>query len=100
MSREDSHEEAFGGTRRDMQRAIRRFGVLETVVLGLAMILAMVGGAVLAGLLSRAGLPFRTTWVVCSVLLFAVPAVLQLRMAGGTSTDPRTTKPSEHDDGR
>lgn len=57
-------------------RAIRRLEVLEWVVLLMAALLALGAGAVVAALVGEAtGLPFRPTWLVASILLFAVPAV-------------------------
>ena len=56
-------------------RAIRRLNILEHVVLVLAAVLALAAGAVAAFLLGEAaGLPFRPTWAVASVLLFVIPA--------------------------
>ncbi|MEZ4414244.1 MAG: hypothetical protein R3E10_00665 [Gemmatimonadota bacterium] len=80
MSDAGMGRDSLGGTRRDMRRAIRRIGLLEMVMLGMAMVLSMVAGALIAFLLERtAGLSFRVSWIVCSVVLFAVPAFLQLR---------------------
>ena len=57
-------------------RAIRRLNILEWVVVLLAAVLALAAGAVAAFLLAdAAGLPFRPTWAVASVLLFVIPAV-------------------------
>ncbi len=57
-------------------RAIRRLGLFENVALATAAITAMLGGWVLAYLLSRgAGLPFRPSWLASSFLLFAIPAL-------------------------
>ncbi len=69
-------EEPFGGTRRDMRRAIWRLSVLEYVMLALAAVAALLGGAMAAWLL-RAGLgvPFRLGWTISSVLLFALPGL-------------------------
>lgn len=59
------------------ERAIRRLNVLEWVVLVLAAVLALAAGAVTAFLLGEAaGLPYRPTWAVSSVVLFAIPAAV------------------------
>ncbi|MBW3535029.1 MAG: DUF2269 family protein [Gemmatimonadetes bacterium] len=57
------------------ERAIRRLNILEWVVLALAGVLALAAGALTAFLLGEAaGLPFRPTWAVASILLFVIPA--------------------------
>ena len=78
--------EPYGGTRREMNRAIRRLNILEWVMLAGAAVMALLGGWVIAWLVRGLGLPFRTTWTLASVLLFAVPGVSVLaREAGGWS---------------
>ena len=67
--------------RRFVSRAIRRLNVLETVIMGAAVIIALLGGWLGALLAHNAlGLPLRTTWMVLSVLLFVVPAALAWTM--------------------
>lgn len=62
--------------RRVAERAIRRLDMLEYVLLAATALLSLLGGALAAFLLGGlAGLPFRSTWAVASVLLFVVPAV-------------------------
>lgn len=61
-------------------RAIRRLDLLEWVMLGMVAVLALGGGAVIAWLLqAMVGTPFRPTWIVASVLLFAVPGAISLK---------------------
>ena len=61
-------------------RAIRRLDVLEWMILAGAVILSLVGGALVAGLLAASvGLPFRPTLVVASLLFFGVPSVIALK---------------------
>lgn len=68
--------EPFGRTRKDMRRAIWRLSVLEYVMLGLAAVAALLGGAMAAWLLQSAtGVPFRWTWTIASILLFALPGL-------------------------
>jgi uncharacterized membrane protein len=57
-----------------MERAIARLGVIEYVLLGMAMVAALLGGA-LTGWLAQEGLgwSFRRTWTVSSLLYFVVP---------------------------
>ena len=64
-------------------RAIRRLDILEGVMIAGGAVLALVGGGVIALLLAGvAGLGFRTTWIVASLLLFVVPggiAIIKIR---------------------
>jgi hypothetical protein len=61
-------------TREIAGRALRRLDVLEYVILLAALILALLGGALVAWLLTAtAGLSFRIGWAVSSLLLFIVP---------------------------
>ena len=58
-------------------RAIRRLNIIEWVILGSGMLLAIVGGAAVAWLIAPAvGVRFRPIWMVMSVLLFVVPGVI------------------------
>lgn len=86
--RPDSYE----GTREDLNRAIRRLGILEWVILGAAALFALVGGWVIALLLEDWGLPFRLTWTIASTLLFGVPGVKVLL---AERADPATLPPSD-----
>jgi uncharacterized membrane protein len=53
---------------------LRRLDVLEYLILFLALILALVGGLLVAWVLGSAlDLPFRATWGVASILLFILP---------------------------
>ena len=55
-------------------------------MLGAAAIVALLGGWLIAWLVRDLGLPFRLTWTLASVLLFAIPGVSVLaREAGGWS---------------
>ncbi len=64
-----------------VSRAIRRLNMLETVIMGAAVVVALIGGW-LGALLARSalGLPLRTTWMVLSLLLFVVPGALAWTM--------------------
>ncbi len=69
----------YEGTREELRRAVRRLDTLEYLILGAAVILALVGGAVVAFILSAGtDLSFRSTWVVLSLLLLAVPGAVVL----------------------
>ena len=60
-------------------RAVRRLGVLEVLVLAAAAVASLVGGALAAFLAwSAFGLPFRPAWAAASLLLFVVPGLAAL----------------------
>ncbi len=53
---------------------IQRLNVLEIIILFFALILALVGGILVAWILAASfSFPFRTTWAIASLLLFIVP---------------------------
>jgi hypothetical protein len=72
-----------------MDRAIRRLNALEYVILLFALVMALVGGALVAWVLGMAlGFPFRWSWAGASLLLFIVPggfAYLRERRSRGDS---------------
>ncbi len=73
---DDSDPTEYDGTREEMDRAIRRLDVLEWLILSFAVLVALLGGAAVAFLLSvGTELPFRATWAVISILLLAVPGL-------------------------
>ncbi len=76
MTSGETHPE----TRRMMGTAIRRLNVLEYVILGVAVVLALLAGALAAWLVENvAGAPFRLTWALSSLLFFVVPGWVVLR---------------------
>jgi len=75
-----SSDDAHAGTRRMMETAIRRLNVIEYVILGAAMGLALTAGALTAWLLQGVtGASFRILWIVTSLLFFGVPGLMVLR---------------------
>lgn len=80
MSR--AEEEAARRAREVTGRAIKRLDLLEWVILLVAVVVALVGGALVALLAGASlGWDIRTTWVVASLLLFGVPGFVALRRA-------------------
>ena len=85
-----------------VERAIRRIGILEWVLLAVIVVLSLLGGAVIALLIvSLVEVPFRITWAVASVLIFVVPAAtVWRREMGVTRPNPPITsdrqRPGEH----
>ena len=102
MTGRDRTEEARVA-REVASRAIRRLDILEWVILFGAVVLALVGGALLALVLSAPlGLAFRPTWLVASLLLFGVPAVIAVRRMrrDERETRARIRELLEENDGR
>ncbi len=67
-------------THRMMETAIRRLNTLEYVILGVAMLLALLAGALAAWMVQDlAGAPFRLSWALASLLFFIVPGLVVLR---------------------
>lgn len=81
------------GTRRFMQRAIRRLNALEYALLAGAALLALAGGFLAALFLrEELGFPLRLTWAVCTVLLFVLPGAAVLgreKLKGREPPEPR-----------
>ena len=62
----------------ERRKIVRKLGLLTWGARGLALLLAVGGGALLAWMLSLAGLPFLRTWVNVSLLLILVPVAVHL----------------------
>ncbi len=63
-----------------MERAAGRLNVFEYLLMAGAAMVALMGGAVVGWILQIvAGIPFRTSWFVASLLLFVVPGTAVLR---------------------
>tara|TARA_B100000809_G_scaffold210326_1_gene213592 strand:- start:1538 stop:1855 length:318 start_codon:yes stop_codon:yes gene_type:complete len=74
------HGDAHPETRRMMETAIRRLNVLEYLILGVAMGLALLAGALAAWMAeSLMGASFRLTWALSSLLFFVVPGWIVFR---------------------
>jgi uncharacterized membrane protein len=75
-----SAEEDARITREITARAIRRLDILEWVILTGVAALSVVGGWLVALVLSTAvGLPFRPVWIAAAVLIFSVPGAIAWR---------------------
>lgn len=70
----DFDEKEARAFREVTSRAIRRLDLLEYLILLVALVLSLAGGALVAWIFhSWLGFPFRLTWLVGSLLLFVVP---------------------------
>ncbi len=61
--------------RRERRRILRRAALYTYGFLVAAILVAVVGAAAVAWILSFAGLPFGETWLVLSVVILAVPVI-------------------------
>lgn len=99
-----------------MERAIRRLNALEYVIMVAAVLVALVGGGLVAFLLSAGtDLPLRPTWAAISLLLIVIPAaavfvrerkrkirekaVRRGNRNPGPAPRPRPSDPAESNDG-
>ena len=84
--------EAHPETRRMMETAIRRLNVLEYVILGVAMALALLAGALTAWMVENlTGAPFRLSWALSSLLFFVVPGLVVFRRERRAGETERAT---------
>ncbi len=84
MTRREAHPK----TRRMMEIAIWRLNVLEYVILGVAMALALLAGALAAWMVvDVTGAPFRLTWALSSLVFFVGPGWVALRTARTSSAE-------------
>ena len=101
MSRRGHREEETRRTREVAVRAVRRLAFLEWALLVGAVLVALVGGGVLAALLATPlGVSFRVMWAVASLLMFVVPGGFALRRArqAERAVRPLTLKETEESD--
>jgi len=77
-------------SRKALTWVLRRLDVLEYLILFLALVLALVGGALVAWVLDSAlGLSFRWSWAAGSLLLFVLPGgFVYLREFRGRGASP------------
>lgn len=71
--------EDYEGTRREMERAIRRLNTFEYLLVGGAVLVAVIAGAIVAYLIhTLTGFPFFYSWVALSILFLVVPALFAI----------------------
>jgi len=92
-------EEAARITRVVAKRAIRRLDIFEWVMIGGALLLAVLGGWVVAVVLNTTlHLPFRPTWIGGSLLLFGVPGAMTIRRIRREDREWQRSKESDETD--
>jgi uncharacterized membrane protein len=62
----------------ERRRIVRKISLLTWGLGAAAVLMAVLGGALLAWIFTGAGLPFLRTWVILSLLLLAIPAAVHL----------------------
>jgi uncharacterized membrane protein len=62
----------------ERRRIIRQISVLTWGLTAGAIFFAVIGGALLAWILTGAGYPFLRTWLILSILLLAIPLAVHL----------------------
>lgn len=92
--------EGTEAVRTAMQWTRQRLDILEVMVLLLALVLALLGGGLVAWVLHNAmAAPFRLSWAVVSLLLFIVPGggvyLRELRRARKKGTTDVTSEPKD-----
>ena len=70
---------------RERRRIVRRISLISWGLAAGAVVMAVLGGALLAWVFIGAGFPFLRTWLIVSVLLLAIPLAVHLapRPGGG-----------------
>jgi hypothetical protein len=96
----EADKEKVEAARKVMERAIWRLNILEYVIIAGALLLALVGGALVAWVLHAAwAMPFRLTWAVSSLLLFIVPGgsvyLRELRRGNKVVTPDSESEPKD-----
>lgn len=97
---ERREKEQAEATRAAMRWTVRRLDILEFLILFLAILLALAGGALVAWFASAVvSFPFRLTWALSSLLLFIVPGggvyLRELRRGRHRGTTDEKTEPKD-----
>lgn len=62
----------------ERRRIVRKISLLTWGLGAAAVLMAVLGGALLAWIFTGAGLPFLRTWLILSLLLLAIPVAVHL----------------------
>lgn len=62
----------------ERRRIVRQISVITWGLAAGAVVMAVIGGALLAWIFTGLGLPFLRTWLIVALLLLAVPAAVHL----------------------
>lgn len=71
---------------RERRNIVRKITLITWGLAAGAVVMAIIGGALLAWIFTGAGFPFLRTWLIVSVLLLAIPAAIHL-LPGGRGKD-------------
>lgn len=63
---------------RERRLIVRKISLISWGLAAGAVVMAVIGGALLAWILIGAGFPFLRTWLMVSVLLLAIPSAVHL----------------------
>jgi hypothetical protein len=89
-------EEAARRAREVAARAIRRLDILEWIILGVAALVAVGGGWLVAVVLATAvRLPFGLVWTLAALLLIGVPTAVTLRKVRSEELERERRRRSE-----
>ena len=77
----------------ERRRIVRQVGLISWGLAGAAVLLAVLGGALLAWIFTGAGYPFLRTWLLVSLLLLLIPVAVHL------APWPRPKDEGDDDDG-
>ncbi len=80
---------------RERRRIVRKISLISWGLAAAAVVMAVLGGALLAWVFIGAGFPFLRTWLIVSVLLLAIPLAAHLAPRPGGRNGPGSTDGSE-----
>lgn len=66
----------------ERRRIVQKITLITWGLAAGAVVMAIIGGALLAWIFTGAGFPFLRTWLIVSVLLLAIPAAVHLLPGG------------------
>jgi uncharacterized membrane protein len=76
---------------RERRRIVRKISLISWGLALGAVVMAVLGGALLAWVFIGAGFPFLRTWLIVSVLLLAIPLAVHLAPRPGRRKGPGGT---------
>lgn len=74
---------------RERRLIVRKISLITWGLAAGAVVMAVIGGALLAWIFTGAGFPFLRTWLILSVLLLAIPGAFHLLTGGSGKSSGR-----------